>query len=136
MASALQVLGLATPVACKSELAEMDFGAWEGQTWNDIGEPQLTQWTDDFWHHRAGGGESVDQFVKRVQHALTEALSLAGQPEPSTPGASAHVLWITHAGVIRAVRALLHQQDQFPLRANQWPTHAPEPGAWQVIELG
>ena len=40
-------------------------------------------------------------------------------------------VWITHAGVVRAVQVWLAQTPQ-PLRARDWPTAACDFGAWQV----
>jgi alpha-ribazole phosphatase len=92
-------------------LREMDFGDWEGQTWDTIGQAAVDTWTTDFAHHRPGGGESVCGFMQRVAEAWD-----ARGPQPT--------LWISHAGVARAcsliaagVRGLSH--------AGQWPQPAP-----------
>lgn len=144
MAVALQAQGLSAPLTLKPELAEMNFGAWEGQTWTDIGEQPLTAWTDDFWRRPTGEqrfaesvsavGESVAQLVERVELALTQAQALARQ-RAQMAGTEVHMLWVTHAGVIRAVDALLHLRSHFPLQAQDWPVQAPEPGGWRVYEL-
>lgn len=72
-------------------LAEMDFGEWEGWTWNDIGAAQLDAWESDFQHHRDHGGESVTQFEKRVKSALAPYRTM-----------DETVLIVCHAGVIRS----------------------------------
>jgi alpha-ribazole phosphatase len=78
------------------KLAEMHFGAWEMKAWDAIAPEELKAWTDDFAAYRCGGsGESAGQFVQRVaQRLLCSAQS--GEDE----------VWITHAGVIKAVQWL------------------------------
>jgi alpha-ribazole phosphatase len=105
-------------------LAEMDFGQWEGRHWNHIGRAAMAQWTDDFAQHRPGGGESVAAFTARVQAALRCAAALDAQ----------QLLWITHAGVVKAARWLLSGQGPL-LRADQWPTDSLACGDWCVLEL-
>jgi len=80
------------------DLAEMDFGTWEGQTWDALGAAALDAWVQDFGQHRPGGGESVNEVMHRVAHALQRARA-------ETP-AEGHAVWLTHAGVIRAVHLL------------------------------
>lgn len=104
-------------------LAEMDFGTWEGQRWDDIGQAAMQAWVDDFAHHRPGGGESVAVFMARVGQALAD-----------TRATGRDALWVTHAGVIRAVQWLADGQRSLPT-ASQWPAHAPGFGQWQVLSL-
>ncbi|KQP48706.1 histidine phosphatase family protein [Pseudorhodoferax sp. Leaf274] len=107
-----------------ARLAEMDFGHWEGQHWDCIGRAAVAAWTQDFAQHRPGGGESVGEFIARVQSALwATAAQHAGVG-----------LWVTHAGVIKAARWLLSNQG--PLcRADQWPTDSVACGDWCVLDL-
>jgi alpha-ribazole phosphatase len=80
-------------------LAEMNFGAWEMQRWDSVSPEELKAWTDDFAFYRCGGsGESTGQFVRRVAQRLMETAQ-AGQDQ----------IWITHAGVIRALQWLQTQ---------------------------
>lgn len=97
-------------------LREMDFGAWEGQRWDAIGQSALDAWTTDFAQHRPGGGESVQGFMQRVASAWDEK-------------GDAPTLWITHAGVIRAC-SLLHAGQRRITQASQWPQAAPGYGEW------
>ncbi len=121
-------------------LQEMDFGRWEGCTWQDIPHAELEAWTGDFAHYQAGhDGESVTAFMARVGAAfdgltspsqtLTPALSRRAR-EPAESG----VVWITHAGVIRAVE-LLAQGVRHIARADQWPVEAPKYGQWRTLAL-
>jgi len=90
-----------------ARLQEMDFG----------------DWTADFANYAAGhGGESVAVFMKRVGSAFD---ALQGQGD---------TLWITHAGVIRAV-ALLAQGVRQIECAGQWPLDAPKYGQWRLLNL-
>ena len=77
-------------------LAEMDFGAWEGMAWGAIGEPAITAWAHDFVNLQPPQGESYVQLAQRVSAFLND---MAQHPR---------VVVITHAGVIRAVYALLN----------------------------
>jgi alpha-ribazole phosphatase len=122
------LLGLRPDLTCKTDarLAEMDFGEWEGRAWQAIGPAELQAWTDDFAHYTVGRhGESVTAFMVRVAAAF-DALQ-----EQRDPG---DTLWITHAGVIRAVQLLAQGVRQIA-RADQWPLNAPKYGQWQLLNL-
>lgn len=115
----------ASPAGGDPDLAEMDFGSWEGQTWDALGEAALSAWTAQFADHAPGGGETVNQVMQRVERALQRT-------RVQTPEGQAAV-WITHAGVIRAVQ-LLRQGVRHVERATQWPTQGPACGEWQCCE--
>ncbi len=125
LAAALQVersdLGAAR---IDTRLNEMDFGVWELQRWDSVPPDAFDAWMADFAHHRFGGVESTQMLLYRVAAALGEL-----RPAPST-----NVLWITHAGVIRAVRHILSSGVHIR-EAAEWPKDAPEPGAWVTVEL-
>ncbi len=106
-----------------ADLAEMDFGNWEGQPWNTIGATAMAAWTDDFAHHHPGGGESVTQLMQRVARAWQATLA-SGRPQH---------LWITHAGVIKATQLLAAGQVTVT-RASQWPTGSLAFGGWTLID--
>ena len=125
---ALLALGPQRPSQASTDarLAEMHFGDWEGRRWDDIDPTALDHWSRHFAHHAPGGGETVAHFMQRVNAALTTLVLEA-------PAAS-DVVWITHAGVIRAARLLL-QGVPSPLRAEDWPVQAPLPGQWEVVDI-
>jgi alpha-ribazole phosphatase len=126
---AQEIQRLAPDLAYKTDarLTEMSFGAWEMQAWNVLPPAELQAWTDDFSAYRCGGcGESAGQFVRRVAQLLMESAQ-TGHDQ----------IWITHAGVIRAVQwlsgqsfedftALAAQRPEglFHLRAADWPQSA------------
>jgi alpha-ribazole phosphatase len=106
-----------------ARLAEMDFGCWEGQRWSDIPKAELDAWTADFFTLRFGGRESVQAFMQRVAAALADTTPLAQE-----------LVWITHAGVIRAV-SLQAQGIASIDRADQWPQAAPAWGEWSEAQF-
>jgi alpha-ribazole phosphatase len=108
-------------------LAEMDFGNWEGQPWDQIGQTAMDQWTECFQHHAPGGGESVAQLLARVHSAVETCRRQAQLNGHST------VIWITHAGVIRALDVILHHPEPKQLTAAEWPRKAPAFGEWTMM---
>ncbi|RYZ01390.1 MAG: phosphoglycerate kinase, partial [Comamonadaceae bacterium] len=109
--------------ALDPRLAEMDFGDWENRRWSELGRDAIDAWTADFAAHRCGGGESVTGLLARVASALDAACCRGDD-----------VLWVTHAGVARAVRLLLASPPA-PLTAAAWPREAPAFGAFECIVL-
>jgi len=79
-----------------ARLAEMDFGAWELRSWDDIGRSEVDAWAADLLHYRPGGGESVIDVARRVAAFRAELLETG----------HAAALVICHAGTIRLLRAL------------------------------
>jgi len=128
--------GLRPDLAYKidARLQEMDFGQWEGRAWDAIGPAALDAWVADFALHRPGNGESVQAFMQRVGDLWDETCAAA----PATgarKGAGNHdMLWITHAGVMRAA-TLLQRGARHITRADQWPKAAPGFGQWCELTL-
>ncbi|PRY93697.1 alpha-ribazole phosphatase [Hasllibacter halocynthiae] len=73
-------------------LREMDFGAWEMRPWDAVPRGQIDAWAADTLHWRPPGGETVAEMAARVAAALERA----GEGE----------LWLSHAGVFKALRHL------------------------------
>ena len=108
--------------ALDPRLAEMDFGAWEGQPWDRIARADFDAWTADFADARAGiHGESTRLFMARVGEAW-DAWRASGRD----------ALWVTHAGVMRAV-TLLQQGVRCPASASHWPREPIGFGEWRVF---
>ena len=106
-----------------ARLQEMNFGAWEGQPWAAIARSELEAWTTHFATYQPGGsGESVNTFMARVASAFDEL------PR------NTDTLWVTHAGVIRAVELIASGTRQLQ-RADQWPMAAPAYGQWCKLDL-
>lgn len=77
-----------------ARIAEMDFGSWEKLRWDAVPRAELDAWAADFHGARPHGGESVAMLAARVEAALE-----------GTPATDPPVLWVTHAGVVRAACA-------------------------------
>jgi alpha-ribazole phosphatase len=113
------------PVRVDPRLAEMDFGAWEGRPWDAIGRDAFDAWTADFADARAGGhGESTRMFMDRV-----------GAAWDAWRASERDAVWVTHAGVMRAVM-LLDAGVRCPDAASQWPSRVIGHGDWLVFDRG
>lgn len=89
------------PLRTDDRLAEMDFGAWEGQAWSAISRAEIDAWAADPLRYRPGGGEAVADVLLRVRRAWTGIASSADT-----------TLLVTHAGPIRC---LLHVALKVPI---------------------
>ena len=83
-------------------LREMNFGAWEGQAWDDIPRAELDAWAADVAGYAPPGGESPFALQRRALDFVA-GLSVA------------EAVIVTHAGVIRTL--LAHWQGLPP---EQW----------------
>ncbi len=96
------------PVQIDERLAEMDFGTWQGLSWDDVPRHELDLWADDFFTAKPHGGENVEELRCRVLNFLTD---LSKQVDPE-----ARVVIVSHAGVIRSLQAVLFDEDERSLR--------------------
>jgi len=85
------------PLFIEEHFGEMDFGAWEGQSseqvWENDREALLAFWQDPIAHSPTGG-ENIVKFHARVMSAFTRML---------TEFDNKHVLVISHVGTIRSI---------------------------------
>lgn len=123
LASALCGLRPDLRLQTEPDLAEMNFGTWEGQRWNAIPKDAFEAWRADFGAHLFGGQESVHMLMQRV-----------GRVWDQTRQQGQDAVWISHAGVIR-VAALLAQGVRHIDSAAQWPRQAPEFGQWLEVTI-
>ncbi|WP_313171998.1 histidine phosphatase family protein [Massilia oculi] len=79
-----------------ARLAEMDFGAWEMRSWDDIPRSEIDAWSADLLHYRPGGGESVMDVAARV----------AGFDADIRRAGHAQAVIICHAGTMRLLHSL------------------------------
>ncbi|MYM42084.1 histidine phosphatase family protein [Duganella qianjiadongensis] len=86
-------LALAQPVA-DARLAEIHFGLWELQRWDDISRAEIDAWAADLVHYRPGGGESVLHMAQRVHSFYHEWYARKQE-----------AIVICHAGTIRLLQA-------------------------------
>ena len=112
-----------------ARLREMDFGCWEGKTWDTIGKSAIDTWVAGFATHAPGGGERLAQMLHRVAAALQTAREWR-----ANQGAK-DVVWITHAGVARCVAWLQERGESALPRSQDWPVAAPGCGEWEIREL-
>lgn len=123
LAHALGALRPDLPARADPRLAEMDFGGWEGRTWDCLDRSELDAWAGDFPHYRAGGtGESTAQFIGRVRQVLEEARA-AGRDQA----------WIAHGGVFKAM--LLCQSGCTVGSISDWPRQTLAWGNWQLFQV-
>lgn len=130
-------------------LREMNFGAWEGCTYDQLKDnPQYRSWIDDPSEVTPPNGESWEQFEERLRSFLSdlgqvaeatfgygEGLDNKGQYAPRlelrTPIISQpkRVLIVTHGGVIRKLLAQIVPGVTF------YSAAAPSPGTAMVLKI-
>lgn len=118
-----------TEVRRDARLNEMNFGCWEGVAWDQIPRPALDAWTNQFGIHPFGGVESCNQVIARVADAYDEL-------QKKKLDDADDVLWVTHAGVIRALNFYLETGCREIKHAHDWPLSAPEFGEWEIKHFG
>jgi alpha-ribazole phosphatase len=127
LAAALALLRPDLPIYANTcidlRLKEVNFGHFEGVPWTQIPKAAVDAWTADFGNHRFGGIESANEVLQRVKAALNDSLALN----------AGHVLWITHAGVIRAC-SLVKQGIYRVDTTEQWPQAVVEFGQYIHID--
>lgn len=94
------------------ELAEIDFGGWDGRPWAQIPKQQIDDWCDHFADFAPKGGESLQQLFNRAENWLNE---MAAQNSGQKP-----VLAVGHAGWINAASMIAARQEA-PKIAADWP---------------
>jgi len=85
-------------VQINQDFKEINFGQWEGQSWQSIGQKNIEEWNNDLLNFTFPGGESARSFDRRVinaWHALQQQLAEQTQTQ--------QVIIICHAGVIRSI---------------------------------
>ncbi len=94
-----QALGI-TPIKAAPRLREMNFGTWEGLTYEEIQayDPDvLARWGADVMDFTPPGGENLRQFAQRVAPVLEEMRN--DHPEET-------VLLVAHGGSLQILLAL------------------------------
>jgi alpha-ribazole phosphatase len=83
-------------------LSELNFGEWEGKTWDEIYQtPYGKEWMERYMDLACPGGESYRDLYKRVEKFIKK-LEI-----------NKNILIITHAGVIRVCMHILNNIDSF-----------------------
>jgi alpha-ribazole phosphatase len=91
--------------------------------WAQIPKSAIDAWTADFGKHRFGGVESANDVLLRVKSAFDDMRALS----------NSNVLWITHAGVIRATSLVMQGIHQVS-STQQWPQAVVEFGSCVTID--
>lgn len=94
LASALAPQLLCAAPRFDPRLAEIDFGTWEMQPWDQIPRAEIDAWSNDLLDYHPGGGESLRQMAARVAAFLAE---LQRQRDDA--------IVICHAGTMRLLSA-------------------------------
>lgn len=92
------------PIEVDARLREVDFGRWDGQSWQDIKRDdgaRLAAWMDDWVGGRPPGGESFSDLRRRAECWYQELRRAPGVVEDET------IAVVTHAGVVRALLCTL-----------------------------
>ena len=82
-------------------LREINFGRWEGRTWNDIEQQEKDyahRWVAEFPNLPAPGGEDIVEFEKRVLNEVGFLL---------TQAITRKIAIVTHAGILRTILCAL-----------------------------
>ena len=99
-----RTIGL-TPIVVPT-LREMNFGVWEGLSWDEIEARDQTyarRWSNSYPDIPAPGGETFAAFQSRVLTEVRRILALASRKS---------AVVVTHAGVMRVVLQLLCDLDE------------------------
>jgi len=98
-------------------IAELSMGEWEGRPWTQIEQhdgERLRHWMEHWQTAAPPGGESLADLAARVRAAYDA--SVTGGP----------ALWVTHAGVIRALRVVIHGRPWTAAMESPVPHLTPE----------
>jgi alpha-ribazole phosphatase len=93
------------PVVEDSHWLELDFGAWEGLSWNAVPREATEAWAENYWTIAPPGGETYRDLIERVRSAL---MDLAPDRDTAI---------VSHAGPIRAALALCLEwsRERYPV---------------------
>lgn len=87
-------------------LRELDFGEYEGRTWDELkDDPRYRAWIDSTGEQAPPGGESAAALWTRLEAWLGEVFLEAAEREHR------RVLVVSHGGVIRELRRRLEGND-------------------------
>jgi alpha-ribazole phosphatase len=99
VAQALAAAWEQAPPIADARLLEMEFGAWDGMSWDDVPRPDLDRWAADLTGFAPPGGESGAALVARVTEFWR---MVAGWP-------CAQVV-VTHGGPLKVLMALAEER--------------------------
>ncbi|WP_296244571.1 MULTISPECIES: histidine phosphatase family protein [unclassified Psychrobacter] len=100
------------------ELAEINFGIWDGQLWSQIPKQQIDDWCDNFTDFAPKDGESLQQLFKRTEAWLNKMTMQTMQTVQNCKDRP--TLAVGHAGWINAASMIVAGQG-VPKIAADWP---------------
>lgn len=98
--AALALYGLGCGVRIDSDLREIDFGRWEGLSFDQINKQDpvaVKRWVNDFMGFEFPGGEAISRFAERVEAVGTRIIESHEE----------HIVIFSHGGVIRFLICIL-----------------------------
>lgn len=100
-----------------AELAEIDFGDWDGRPWAQIAKQEIDDWCADFAHFAPDSGENLSQLFTRVEDWLTARSTeqVVIDNDNNVP-----ILAVGHAGWINAAK-MINAGNDVPKLAIDWP---------------
>lgn len=84
-----------------TRLMELNFGEWELQKWNDLRNPTVDEWMNDFVNVPCPNGESFIEMYQRIKSFLMEIKDQ--QPN--------NAAIISHGGTMRCILAYIHNEE-------------------------
>jgi len=98
-----------------SELAEINFGVWEGRPWEQIAKTEIDEWCRNFAYFAPAHGENLQQVFVRVEswlraRAVEHSFEIDNKP----------ILAVGHAGWINAAK-IIAAKKIIPKIASEWP---------------
>ena len=94
------------PYELAHDLEEIDFGEFEGKTYQELsGAPEYQKWIDSNGRRPFPGGESLDAFVARSYGAFAKAVAENREKSP--------VVLVCHGGSIMAILSRLTGREYF-----------------------
>lgn len=107
-----------------SELAEIDFGVWDGRPWEQIAKTEIDEWCQDFAHFAPDNGENLQQVFVRVESWLrARAIEHSSEIDNKPILAVGHAGWINAANIIVAKKTIPKIASEWPQSVNYLTNH-------------
>lgn len=106
----------ARPARVDARLQELDFGCWEGVSWDSVARADLDRWAADPKNFAPPGGESGAALIARVQDFAADLISGSADSAPSRSWSATadhprlgggDAIVISHGGPLKVLRAIL-----------------------------
>lgn len=97
------------------ELAEINFGKWDGRPWEQISQQEIDDWCHNFAYFAPDNGENLHQLFERAESWIRARTVESNAERDNKP-----ILAVGHAGWINAAKMIAYEQD-VPKVATQWP---------------